>query len=235
MHSALRTGTLIFVGALTAIVSAGCGGSGDTVRTVTVERVVTVETQRAPQKERRRSRPKPTPAAPVFVSCDPNIEAKAGTTTCPFAQNVFWTYWTSGQSSSALEVWSPAAQDSFTTTCESDRAQVVCTTNDDAAVKFPQAAVDRYSQTQADAYAAGHDLGPDPHEALPPTSSEPDINGGDAGGEHCQGYDPCISPGGDVDCAAGSGDGPRYVDGPVYVGGFDPYDLDRDGDGVACE
>ena len=29
--------------------------------------------------------------------------------------------------------------------------------------------------------------------------------------------------------------GPRYVDGPVVVDGSDPYDLDSDGDGVACE
>jgi hypothetical protein len=49
------------------------------------------------------------------------------------------------------------------------------------------------------------------------------------------GYSPCIAPGADVDCAGGSGDGPRYVQGPVKVSGSDPYDLDRDGDGVACE
>lgn len=51
----------------------------------------------------------------------------------------------------------------------------------------------------------------------------------------CQGYSPCIAPGADVDCAGGSGNGPRYVDGPVSVGGSDPYDLDSDGDGVGCE
>jgi hypothetical protein len=49
------------------------------------------------------------------------------------------------------------------------------------------------------------------------------------------GYRPCIPPGPDVDCAGGSGNGPRYVVGPVYVTGSDPYDLDRDGDGVGCE
>lgn len=49
------------------------------------------------------------------------------------------------------------------------------------------------------------------------------------------GYSPCIPPGPDVDCAGGSGDGPRYVQGPVYVTGSDPYGLDRDGDGVGCE
>lgn len=49
------------------------------------------------------------------------------------------------------------------------------------------------------------------------------------------GYSPCIPPGPDVDCAGGSGDGPRYVQGPVYVTGPDIYGLDRDGDGVGCE
>lgn len=39
----------------------------------------------------------------------------------------------------------------------------------------------------------------------------------------------------DVDCAGGSGNGPYYVKGPVYVVGPDVYQLDRDGDGVACE
>ena len=50
----------------------------------------------------------------------------------------------------------------------------------------------------------------------------------------CQGYNPCIEPGPDVDCAGGSGNGPRYS-GPVSVTGSDPYDLDRDGDGRGCE
>lgn len=49
------------------------------------------------------------------------------------------------------------------------------------------------------------------------------------------GYDPCIPPGPDVDCAGGNGDGPRYVQGPVYVTGSDPYRLDGNHDGVACE
>ena len=39
---------------------------------------------------------------------------------------------------------------------------------------------------------------------------------------------------GDAD-AGGSGNGPKYVTGPVRVTGSDVYDLDRDGDGVACD
>ncbi len=46
----------------------------------------------------------------------------------------------------------------------------------------------------------------------------------------------CLDPNSsDYDCSGGSGDGPDYVDGPVEVVGSDPFDLDRDGDGVGCE
>jgi hypothetical protein len=45
----------------------------------------------------------------------------------------------------------------------------------------------------------------------------------------------CVPIASDVDCAGGSGDGPAYVSGPVYVVGSDVYGLDRDGDGVACD
>lgn len=67
---------------------------------------------------------------------------------------------------------------------------------------------------------------PAPPVPTPPEPSPP---------QDCQGYDPCLPPGPDVDCAGGSGNGPRYVNGPVYVSGGDPYGLDGDGDGVACE
>ena len=200
-----------------------------------MEHQVTVDQPPTPPAHHRKKRPAATNPTPSdgFVDCDPNIQAKVGTTTCPFAENTFWTYWTSGESSSPLQVWSPAAHATFDTTCESDGAQVVCTTSDNATVKFSQAALDRYSQTQADAYAGGHDLGSDPYEGLPPTTPEsPD---GEGSGDDCQGYDPCLPPGDDVDCAGGSGNGPRYVDGPVYVNGSDPYGLDGDGDGIGCD
>lgn len=45
----------------------------------------------------------------------------------------------------------------------------------------------------------------------------------------------CVPIASDVDCAGGSGNGPAYVSGPVYVVGSDIYDLDRDGNGVGCE
>jgi hypothetical protein len=45
----------------------------------------------------------------------------------------------------------------------------------------------------------------------------------------------CVPIASDVDCAGGSGNGPAYVSGPVRVVGPDVYQLDRDGDGWACE
>ncbi|WP_028060547.1 hypothetical protein [Candidatus Solirubrobacter pratensis] len=45
----------------------------------------------------------------------------------------------------------------------------------------------------------------------------------------------CLDPdASDYDCEGGSGDGPKYT-GPVEVVGDDPFGLDRDGDGYACE
>ncbi|TDC63007.1 hypothetical protein E1200_23785 [Actinomadura sp. GC306] len=48
-------------------------------------------------------------------------------------------------------------------------------------------------------------------------------------------YSGCVPIASDVDCAGGSGNGPAYVQGPVRVIGSDIYDLDRDGDGIACD
>ena len=49
------------------------------------------------------------------------------------------------------------------------------------------------------------------------------------------GYQPCLAPASDYDCAGGSGDGPAYANGPIYVTGSDPYGLDSENDGIACE
>ncbi|WP_419179461.1 hypothetical protein [Mycolicibacterium iranicum] len=48
-------------------------------------------------------------------------------------------------------------------------------------------------------------------------------------------YSGCVPVDSDVDCAGGSGNGPSYVQGPVQVLESDIYDLDRDGNGIACE
>ena len=48
--------------------------------------------------------------------------------------------------------------------------------------------------------------------------------------------DQCLQDGiGDWDCAEGSGNGPHYVEGPLTVRPPDPFDLDRNHNGVGCE
>jgi hypothetical protein len=234
---------------LVGLAVSGCGDTTEVVKTVTVERPAAPD--RSPQPTRpepgrsQRRAPSPAPTASAFIHCDPNIQVKESTTTCGFAENVFWHYWTSGESGS-LQVWSPATQSTFATTCQSDGEQIVCTTSDYGVVTFPEAAVDRYSQTQADAYADSHDLGPDPYESLPfsdssPSSpdSTPSPRASTAGSDRSS-CDPnykgeCLDPDAvDYDCAGGSGDGPEYA-GPVAVVGDDPHGLDADGDGFACE
>lgn len=61
------------------------------------------------------------------------------------------------------------------------------------------------------------------------------VVGGGGGGCDPNYTGACVPIARDVDCAGGSGDGPEYVSGPVRVVGSDIYDLDRDGDGIACD
>jgi hypothetical protein len=73
---------------------------------------------------------------------------------------------------------------------------------------------------------------PPPPAPPPPPDPEPEPPT-PPGGCHPS-YEPCVPMASDVDCAAGTGDGPAYT-GTVQVVGPDVYDLDRDGDGVGCE
>jgi hypothetical protein len=165
-------------------------------------------------------------------ACDANISVDAGTATCGFAQNTFFEYWSDQgeeRSDTALDVWSPAAQDYFATSCNGD-VTVVCTTEDGGEVRFPMSSVEAYDQPQADRYLNSHDTGPDGGSAGgAPATPEPEDSGCDPNYEGA-----CLdSTAYDYDCEGGTGDGPEYV-GAVRVVGDDPYDLDRDGDGFAC-
>lgn len=48
------------------------------------------------------------------------------------------------------------------------------------------------------------------------------------------GYEPCLPPASDYDCAGGTGNGPKFTS-TVVVTGVDIYGLDRDGNGIGCE
>lgn len=70
-------------------------------------------------------------------------------------------------------------------------------------------------------------------QPAPPPAPVPFAQTG--GGCHPSYSGVCVPFDSDVDCAGGSGDGPSYVSGPLSVVGNDEYDLDRDGDGIACD
>lgn len=72
-----------------------------------------------------------------------------------------------------------------------------------------------------------------PPPTLPPTTAV--VTTAAASGGCHPSYSGCVPMASDVDCAGGSGNGPAYASGPIQVIGPDVFDLDRDGDGVACE
>jgi endonuclease YncB( thermonuclease family) len=89
--------------------------------------------------------------------------------------------------------------------------------------------VERFTAAQSQAQAAGRGL----WEGCSTRGHEPSLRENTPDG--CDGYSPCLSPAPDYDCAGGSGDGPAYTQGPIRVTGSDPYELDSDGNGIACE
>ena len=102
--------------------------------------------------------PAPAPPSTQWTSCDSNIDAKTPGTTCEFASNLFYEYWIGGQRA-AVTAYSPAGGTFLSATCISGGESVTCTSPDGSAARFSQAAVSAYSQSQADQYAASHDVG----------------------------------------------------------------------------
>lgn len=94
------------------------------------------------------------PAAPVAESssslqaCDENISANEDTT-CPFAENVFVSYWEEYEASGELpetyvSAFSPSTGHTYGMTCYSDSVTVECRGGDNAFVTFPMQAVRVY-------------------------------------------------------------------------------------------
>lgn len=217
---------------LAAVAGGGCAENSSPADSTAEPNTVARASNSEPQNKPRRK---------MYRRCDANILAKRSTTTCAFAQNVFWSYWTF-ENTQSLDVWSPASEQAFEVACSEGSTMVRCTTADGAAVKFSLESVGDYSQQAADDFASSHDLGPDPYEFNSTSPADPGYDDyedpGDNAGESngCEsGYSPCLESGiGDFDCEGGSGDGPNYT-GPVEVTGSDPFDLDRDRDGYGCE
>lgn len=224
---------------------AGCGGGAHTTPTSVVAaadtptRSVSVAVRPTPSPKVRKR------AAPAMVSCDDNVRVRARTTTCPFGQNVFYSYWLAQNvdgvfaDMAGVPAYSPALDELLYLDC-SGTTTITCRTDRGGVVQFPETAVITYTPYDAQMYADSNDLGgvPDPTSVGGELTDAADPYTDDgAGSEDC---DPnyegqCLDPyASDYDCEGGSGNGPLYT-GPVQVVGDDPYGLDRDGDGFACE
>jgi hypothetical protein len=167
----------------------------------------------------------------TLKTCDPNIRVKATTTTCGFAANVFYEYWRSTEDGEAtdVEAYSPALKTYVAVDCKQNDP-VTCRTDAGALVRFPVRAVEAYTTEQAATYAASHTVSKGPHDTTAGATSGGDDSDCDPSYEGA-----CLDPSAaDYDCEGGSGDGPAYT-GTVTVVGDDHFDLDRDGDGIACE
>ena len=94
--------------------------------------------------------------------------------------------------------------------------------------------VEHFTDVQSKAQGAGRGLWERCSAPLSDTSAN---GGGDdtSSTGKCNGYSPCLPPASDYDCEGGGGDGPQYAQGPIRVTGSDPYELDSEGDGIACE
>ncbi|MFZ0091309.1 MAG: hypothetical protein WAL63_17500 [Solirubrobacteraceae bacterium] len=108
--------------------------------------------------------PQASPDTGPLRPCDQNISADSDTS-CAFAENTFYEYWlTAGgdpvPGDQSVAVWSPATQQTYTQTCANDGDAIACSHGDGDEVRFSQASVIAYTQSEAAAYAASGNLGP---------------------------------------------------------------------------
>src|SRR3954447_7356601 len=139
------------------------------VAVLTPTSIATSTSTPAPTRHRasatRTATPKPRRArtATVYTACDTNIRVKAATTTCPFADNVFYEYFqeTYGYPSDVtIRAYSPAASRKIRLRC-SGQASILCRADDGSVVRFPASAIAAYDDKQAARYASTHDIGGD--------------------------------------------------------------------------
>jgi len=113
---------------------------------------------------KKAARPRRTAQARALVACDSNITVRTSSTSCPFAQNVFYAFYQDAKASrsqNSIEAYSPVSRQGYAVACATDDASnVTCVAGDGGEVHFDLGAVALYDDEQAAAYASAHDLGP---------------------------------------------------------------------------
>ena len=98
-------------------------------------------------------------------NCTPSIVANANTS-CRFAENAFYDDYeahVAGEKETSLMVYSPTTKQTYDLFCAPQGALVMCESSPSSVgiyVSFPRAAIDTYTQAQAQAYAGSHDVRP---------------------------------------------------------------------------
>jgi hypothetical protein len=132
--------------------------------TVAAAPASTATAQPARRHRRKAPRPRRTSQARALVACDSNITVRASTTSCPFAQNVFYAFYQDADAAepqNSIGAYSPVSRQSYAVACATDAADnVTCVAGDGGEVHFDLGAIALYDDEQAAAFAAAHDLGP---------------------------------------------------------------------------
>ena len=92
-----------------------------------------------------------------FSSCGGGVEALTATTSCEFAQNVFYGFYEAA-GESQFQAYSPSTGKEYQVRC-TGQSTVTCRAGIGAEVRFPMSAVQAYTGADASAYANSHDLG----------------------------------------------------------------------------
>jgi hypothetical protein len=235
-HRGLASVAIAALALLGTVSMSACGEAPHT-KTVTVsapapETAATRDASPKPDADSDDRRTTPRRPKTVLTTCDANVRAKAKTTTCGFAENVFYEYWRwrEYREVTDIEAFSSALRAFLPVDCNQGQA-VVCRTSGGALVRFPLSAVNAYTLDNAAHYALNHRVSKGPNR-----TSDPPVPPSDDGTDCDPNYEgACLDPSSaDYDCDGGSGDGPDYT-GTITVVGDDHFGLDRDGDGVGCQ
>jgi hypothetical protein len=134
------------------LITAGCGSTTQISQT-SQPTVTTTKTVAAHARAHRR----PSDATSAFAGCGGYVTAAAATTSCEFANNVFYAFY-EAQPNREFSAYSPATGEVYDISC-AGQSLVTCTGGQGAKVRFPMSAVELYTERDAVAYASSHDVG----------------------------------------------------------------------------
>jgi hypothetical protein len=109
----------------------------------------------------------------VWKNCDTNIKARTGTTSCPFAENVFYGFWRAlEQGDDSFRAYSPVTHRRYAMTCAAGLT-VTCRAGDGGAVRFSRTSVEVYTDKQAEAFCRSRTVTPTEDSCGAPAGSGP--------------------------------------------------------------